>query len=322
MQGSPLKQKVIAGVDEAGRGPLAGPVVAAAVILDPEQIPEGIRDSKKLSEKKRFTIASEIKTMATAIGVGIVHEQEIDRTNILQATLRAMHLAVEDLGLAPDLVRVDGNHRIPDLEVEQETIVGGDATELEIGAASIIAKTARDRMMISYDKLFPDYGFASHKGYGSRKHMDALSDKGRCPVHRRSFAPVTNSPNDHYKYFQLEQEYGRMGEIIAGMYLVRHGYELYEHSFHAGRDGEIDLIVSDGEIISFVEVKSFAGSTDDTEALERVTPGKQDQIARIAEVFLQDERRTEEDYRFDIMTINFSTPKPEIKHYQDAFLPV
>ncbi|MCF7808509.1 MAG: ribonuclease HII [Candidatus Marinimicrobia bacterium] len=314
--------KVIAGVDEAGRGPLAGPVVAAAVILDPDNTPAGLKDSKLLSPKRRTELAKQIRATSKAVGIGMVHEQEIDRTNILRATLKAMFRAIEDLDIRPDHVRVDGNRPIPELKIQQETIIGGDKSVTEISAASIIAKTTRDQMMISYDVLFPEYGFSSHKGYGSQKHMEALRAKGRCPIHRRSFSPVAQASNENYQYFQRESAYGRMGEVIAGMYLVRHGYILMEHGFHAGRDGEIDLIVTDGTTLSFIEVKSFAGRPDDEEALERVTLAKQDQIARVAEAFLQNDTIQEQDYRFDIMTVNFSTPKPVIKHYEEAFLPI
>jgi len=176
-----LNPKVTVGVDEAGRGPLAGPVVASAVILNPLDIPEGLRDSKKLSEKRRNILAVEIKAKALAIGVGIVHEQDIDRKNILQATFEAMRQAISNLDYQFTLVQVDGNHKIPGLQIEQEAIIGGDDLIPEISAASIIAKTTRDAMMISYDKLFPEYGFKSHKGYGSSAHMENLRELGPRP---------------------------------------------------------------------------------------------------------------------------------------------
>jgi len=317
-----LDNKVIAGVDEAGRGPLAGPVVAAAVIFSPGNIPDGLRDSKKLSAKRREILADEIRACARAIGVGMVHEQEIDRTNILQASLQAMREAVGQLSLTPAQVQVDGKFTIPDLLIDQIAIVGGDDTVAEISAASIIAKTTRDAMMISYHVLFPDYGFKSHKGYGSSFHMAALKEHGRCPIHRRSFRPVNTVSNTAYRYFGQESNYGRMGEIIAGMFLIRAGYTLLAHAYHAGRSGEIDLIATYQGAMIFVEVKSFGNDADDTAALERVTPGKQKQIARVAEVYLQSREIEEDEYRFDIITVNFSTPKPVIHHYQEAFLPL
>lgn len=317
-----MNAKVIAGVDEAGRGPLAGPVVAAAVIFHPDQIPDGLRDSKKLSEKRRGILAKEIKACARAIGVGIVHEQDIDRTNILKATFEAMRQAVHNLSMIPDQVQVDGNFTIPNLQINQIALVGGDDLVAEISAASIIAKTTRDAMMISYDVLFPDYGFKSHKGYGSKFHMEALREKGRCLIHRRSFKPVALQPNIEYQYFGQKQKYGRIGEIIAGMFLIRGGYKLMEHSYHAGRIGEIDLIATMEEEIAFIEVKSFANEPDDQLALERVTPAKQKQIAQIAGLYLQSREIEAGECRFDIITVNFSNPKPLINHYKDAFLPL
>jgi len=317
-----LNSKVIAGVDEAGRGPLAGPVVASAVILNPLDIPEGLRDSKKLSEKRRNVMATKIRSKALAIGVGIVHEQDIDRNNILQATFEAMRQAVSNLNYEFTQVQVDGNHKIPRLQIAQECIIGGDDLVPEISAASIIAKTTRDAMMISYDKLFPKYNFKSHKGYGSKAHMETLREHGRTPVHRRSFRPVDSCPNKNYQYFKQESSYGRMGEIISGMFLIRNGYQLLEHSYHAGREGEIDLIATKADEVIFVEVKSFAGETDDIMALERVTPAKQKQIARIAELYLEKHEIDQPECRFDIITVNFSEPKPQINHYTEAFLPL
>ncbi len=317
-----MNLKVIAGVDEAGRGPLAGPVVAAAVIFESGNIPEGLRDSKKLSEKRRNALNIEIRKTAKAFGVGIVHEQDIDRTNILKATFEAMRLAVLALSTTPDQVQVDGKFTIPNLSVNQIAIIGGDDIVAEISAASILAKTTRDAMMISYDVLFPDYGFSSQKGNGSKKHMETLREKGRCPIHRRSFRPVNSLANEHYKYYGYEKNYGRMGELIAGMFLIREGYRVLSHSYHAGRNGEVDIIATKGDEVIFIEVKSFAGSNDDASALERVTPTKQKQIARVAEAYLQSNETPQAECRFDIITVNFSQPKPNIKHYQDAFLPL
>ena len=180
----------IAGVDEAGRGPLAGPVVTAAVILDPEKIPNGLDDSKKLSEKKRSALFDEIRTHALAYSIVEVPVQEIDHFNILQATLRGMAKAVIELELAPDLVRVDGNQR-PPLDGLVETLVGGDATEPAISAASILAKVHRDRYMLKLHEQFPAYGFDRHKGYPTADHIKALTTHGPCPEHRRSFKPVS-----------------------------------------------------------------------------------------------------------------------------------
>jgi ribonuclease HII len=178
----------VCGIDEAGRGPWAGPVVAAAVILDPGQIPSGLNDSKKLSEAQREALYPAI--MATArVGIGIADVTRIDRDNILAASLWAMGEAVTALPDAPQLALVDGN-RAPPLACAVETIIAGDGRALSIAAASIIAKVTRDRLMAALDQAHPGYGFARHKGYGTAAHAAALDRLGPCPAHRRSFAPV------------------------------------------------------------------------------------------------------------------------------------
>jgi ribonuclease HII len=179
----------IAGVDEAGRGPLAGPVVAAAVILNPVRPIKGLGDSKTLSPAKRERLARMIIDQAVSVGVGIIEPDEIDRINILKATLKAMRLAIGQLEPAPALVRVDGNQP-PRIDIPVQTLVGGDALDPAIGAASIIAKTRRDALMIELHERYPDYGFDRHKGYPTRQHLAALERFGPCPVHRRSFHPV------------------------------------------------------------------------------------------------------------------------------------
>ena len=178
-----------AGVDEVGRGPLAGPVVAAAVILDPQRPIMGLADSKKLSEKRREQLADEIRQHALAWSLGRAEVEEIDDINILQASLLAMQRAVAGLQLAPQLVLIDGN-RCPSLEYPSKAIIKGDSLVPAISAASIIAKVSRDREMCDLDKVFPGYGLASHKGYPSQKHLEALTSLGVTPIHRRSYAPV------------------------------------------------------------------------------------------------------------------------------------
>jgi len=184
----------IAGVDEAGRGPLAGPVVAAAVILDPRNPIAGLADSKKLSAARRDHLAREIRTRAIAWSVAWSDPAEIDAINILAATMLAMRRAILGLSVTPTMVQIDGN-RLPDLafgdvRLEGEAIVGGDGIVASISAASIIAKTTRDGIMEFLDRIHPEYEFARHKGYGTRVHMDRLREHGPCVQHRNSFAPV------------------------------------------------------------------------------------------------------------------------------------
>ena len=188
------RHEYVAGVDEAGRGPLAGPVVAAAVILDPARRIEGLRDSKTLTETRRERLGAEIRERALSWSVAWSDPAEIDALNILEATMLAMRRAVLGLDPMPAEVRVDGN-RLPDLhtpdgEIPGVAIVGGDASVASISAASIIAKTVRDEMMRALDAVYPAYGFASHKGYATAAHRARLLQHGPCPVHRRSFAPV------------------------------------------------------------------------------------------------------------------------------------
>jgi ribonuclease HII len=180
---------LIAGVDEAGRGPLAGPVVAAAVILDDSQPIAGLADSKALTALRRERLFDEIRAKALCCSIAQASVEEIDRLNILQATMLAMQRAVEGLRLKPVKVLVDGN-RLPTLDILAEAIVGGDAKVAAISAASILAKVHRDRLCADLHEAYPQYGFASHKGYGTPEHLQALRDHGACPQHRRSFAPV------------------------------------------------------------------------------------------------------------------------------------
>jgi ribonuclease HII len=181
--------QLVAGVDEVGRGPLAGPVVAAAVILDPQAIPDGLADSKLLSAPRREVLFDTILQQALAVGIGSASAIEIDRLNIRQATLLAMGRSVAALSLAPGLVLVDGNDP-PALPCPCEAIIGGDALVCSIAAASIIAKVTRDRMMARLGQRYPAYGFAGHAGYGTAKHRAAIKEHGPCPAHRYSFAPV------------------------------------------------------------------------------------------------------------------------------------
>ena len=184
---SPLD--IVCGVDEAGRGPLAGPVVAAAVILDPKRRIRGLDDSKALSAKKREALYEKIVERSLSYCVASASVEEIDRLNILHATMLAMKRAVEGLSLTPTLARIDGN-RCPELSVRSEAVIGGDALVPAISAASILAKVTRDRMLLELHARFPAYGFDAHAGYGTPQHLAALAEHGPCEHHRRSFAPV------------------------------------------------------------------------------------------------------------------------------------
>ncbi len=178
--------KYICGVDEVGRGPLAGPVVCAAVIMPFDDIIEGVDDSKKLSAKKREELASLIEKKAVALNICLVEPEKIDEINILEATKLCMKNAVEGLKIKPDFVITDGNMKL-NIDMEQASIVKGDALSYTIGSASIAAKVYRDKLMDGYAEIYPQYGFEKHKGYGTSAHIDAIKTNGLCPVHRRSF---------------------------------------------------------------------------------------------------------------------------------------
>lgn len=188
------KANLIAGVDEVGRGPLVGAVVTAAVILDPANPIQGLMDSKKLTEKKRNALYDEIKEKALCWAIGRAEPEEIDKLNILWATMKAMERAVAGLSITPDMVLVDGN-RCPNLPMASQAEIKGDSLVQEISAASILAKVTRDREMEQLDKLYPDYGFAKHKGYPTAFHMEKLTSLGATPYHRKSFAPVKRALN-------------------------------------------------------------------------------------------------------------------------------
>ena len=189
--------RAVAGIDEVGRGPLAGPVVAAAVILPSEIELEGLDDSKKLSAHRREELFDEIANLGLPCAVGVIDNHTIDKINILKASLMAMRKALMDLKQAPDFVLVDGNHAVPHVEIPQFAVVGGDSRCRAISAASIVAKVTRDRIMDRYQALYPAFSFSQHKGYPTPVHMDELREHGPCEIHRRSFKPVASLIQDY-----------------------------------------------------------------------------------------------------------------------------
>ena len=179
--------KAICGIDEAGRGPLAGPVVVASVIMPENSMIEGVNDSKKISEKKREKLYDQILEEAISYGVGIIGQDEIDEINILNATKKALTLSLKELTTKPDLIIVDALTHIDTMGIPYESIIKGDAKCYSIASASIIAKVTRDRIMREWDSVYPEYGFIQHKGYGTAKHISAIKEYGLCPIHRKSF---------------------------------------------------------------------------------------------------------------------------------------
>lgn len=247
--------EIIAGVDEAGRGPLAGPVVAAAVILSDDKI-EGLRDSKKLSAKKREFLFHEINDKAVSVGIGIVSEKEIDKINILAATHKAMQMALGRLNQKPTLVLIDG-YKLPNQVIPNKGVIKGDTKVESIMASSIIAKVTRDAIMLEYEKIFPEYGFAKHKGYGTQQHMEALMEFKATSIHRKSFKPVSlNLPT--ITWLQKTKRVGIVGEQLAACKLMENGHTIISMNENCAPHGEIDIISEKDDLLIFTEVKTLA----------------------------------------------------------------
>jgi ribonuclease HII len=238
--------KNIVGIDEAGRGPLAGPVVAVALNWGNKDIIDGVNDSKKISEKKRLLLFDQIIENALEIGIGIVHEEKIDQINILQATYLAMRTAVEKLTIRPDMLLVDGN-KADIKNFEQKNIIKGDSLSYSIACASIIAKVTRDKLMIQYDKIFPDYGFCKHKGYGTKKHLEVIKKSYACPIHRKSFRPIIDYlPN--LKIFKNNNQVRLLASQIVSVYLIKKNYKII--SFN----DKYDLLLYSDKLIVFSSI--------------------------------------------------------------------
>jgi len=247
--------EIIVGVDEAGRGPLAGPVVAAAVILS-DDIIEGLRDSKKLSAKKREFLFKEINDKAVSVGIGIVGEKEIDKINVLAATQKAMQMALGRLKQKPTSALIDG-YKLPNQVIPNKGIIKGDTKVESIMAASIIAKVTRDAIMVEYDKIFPEYGFAKHKGYGTKQHFEAIYKFKATPIHRKSFKPVSfNLPT--ITWLQETMRVGIVGEQLAACKLMSEGHKIISMNENCAPHGEIDIISEKNNLLIFTEVKTFS----------------------------------------------------------------
>ena len=303
-----------AGIDEAGRGPLAGPVVAGAVILDPQRPIEGLGDSKQISPGKREALYEEIISCALGVGIGRAERAEIDRLNILQATMAAMQRAVDELRPAPGHLLIDGQH-ITLLHPSQETIIKGDAKVAAIGAASIIAKVTRDRLMLQYHKIFPRYGFDHHKGYGTAGHMQALRLYGATPIHRQSFSPV----REHlptWKLHKSKEALGLLGEQMAAVYLVEAGYTIHDLRYKVAHTGELDIIAGMDNMVVFVEVKSqVPGGWSSGEG--RIDAHKRDRIMATAQRYCG-EKGIDSAVRFDVISVTFTKTGPDIRHIKSG----
>lgn len=297
------------GVDEAGRGPLAGDVYAAAVILDPDNPIDGLNDSKKLTEKKREALYPEIKEKAVAYCVATATVEEIDEINILRATFLAMRRAVEGLKVKPKFALIDGDKN-PDVSVPSRCLVKGDATSASIAAASILAKVERDRYMAKIAEDYPEYLFEKHKGYGTKLHYEMLDKYGVSDVHRMSFLK---------KYFESKPDTavsGETGEKLSAKYLKKQKYKILDMNYH-GPEGEIDVIAQKGDIVAFVEVKT-RNENAIAAPREAVTFLKQDKIKKTAARYLIN---TKLQPRFDIIEVILDENKKlvNIEHIENAF---
>ena len=309
---SQVMVKIIAGVDEAGRGPLAGPVVAAAVILPENHTIEGLRDSKKLSAKQRSKLFSIIHEHAIGIGVGQASVKTIDKTNIRAATLKAMQMSLGNLPVKPDKALIDG-HPLTNQIIPNEGIIRGDDQIDSIKAASIIAKVTRDRMMEEYARIFPEYGFEKHKGYGTEFHMDALFEYKATPIHRRSFKPVSKSLPT-LGWLSDNRRIGWMGEKLAALYLKQKGLSVLEMNRNCPPYGEIDIISKSGVETIFVDVKT-AYKTDASQIDEKIDPSKLEKLRHAIQVY-QKETELIGDFRIDGISVILNINRPVIKHFE------
>lgn len=304
----------LCGVDEAGRGPLAGDVYAAAVILKPDTVIEGLNDSKKLTEKKRELLFDEICEKAEAYCVATATVEEIDRLNILQATFLAMRRAVEGLGVKPKLVLVDGN-RNPELSVHSRLVVKGDGTSACIAAASILAKVSRDRYMAKLAEQYPQYGFEKHKGYGSKLHYQMLDEHGISPIHRKSFLKKYVSGEE-----SPAQKRGRLGEEAVCGWLLSEGCTIAARNYSVPPYGEIDIIAEKDGITAFVEVKARKEGAKVSGAAA-VTPSKQKKLILAASQYA--DTHTCGRCRFDLAEVDLvggKTPRiTALRYYPNAF---
>ena len=242
---------IIAGVDEAGRGPLAGPVVAAAVILPKNHSIEGLIDSKKLTAKKREKLYKEITNICD-YGIGIVSHRTIDKINVLQATFKAMRVAILNLKQKPDNTLIDG-YGLPDQVIKNEGVIGGDNLIECISAASIIAKVTRDELMLKIDDIFPEYGFAKHKGYGTKAHMENLNIYKACPIHRKTFSPVKkNIPK--MEWLISKDKLNKLAVQLVSLHYLNKNYTIVHINFNLNEKMPIDIVLKKGEINVFVKV--------------------------------------------------------------------
>lgn len=294
--------KIICGVDEAGRGPLAGPVVAAAVILPEEHQISGLNDSKKLTEKNRVKLYKEISDLAQ-ISIGIVSHRIIDKNNILNATYLAMEKAILGLKTKPDLSLIDG-YGLPNDNIKNEGIIRGDSKVESISAASIIAKVTRDILMQKINPIFPEFKFAKHKGYGTKYHIEILKKLKATPIHRKSFAPVKNNLPTK-KVFKNKKKLTQLSIQLASLDYIRRGYEIKNIEWNSDEFGRINIIVKKNNHFKIVDIRVKNGFPSSDELREVLSSSKKTIV----------EQNLDENILIDVA--NFSLKKPSIDIYSD-----
>jgi len=294
--------KIICGVDEAGRGPLAGPVVAAAVILPEEHQISGLNDSKKLTEKNRVKLYKEISDLAQ-ISIGIVSHRIIDKNNILNATYLAMEKAILGLKTKPDLSLIDG-YGLPNDNIKNEGIIRGDSKVESISAASIIAKVTRDILMQKINPIFPEFKFAKHKGYGTKYHIEILKKLKATPIHRKSFAPVKNNLPTK-KVFKNKKKLTQLSIQLASLDYIRRGYEIKNIEWNSDEFGRINIIVKKNNHFKIVDIRVKNGFPSSVELREVLSSSKKTIV----------EQNLDENILIDVA--NFSLKKPSIDIYSD-----
>ena len=313
--------RFIAGVDEVGRGPLAGPVVAAAVVLDPvSAYPwyESLQDSKVLSLAQREHLSPLILQEAVASGIGAASPKEIDSVGIVAATRLAMTRAVAALAVRPDYLLIDAVP-LPEAGAPFRALIHGDALCRSIAAASIIAKVHRDGIMVQEDTRYQGYGFARHKGYGTPEHLERLAQLGPCPIHRHTFAPVSSlvNPPPHVVP-PARRARGNAGEEAAAHYLHSQGYQVVDRNFHCPW-GEIDIVACQGTTVVFVEVKARRSDAMGA-AVESVTPRKQQHLVMAAQEYLQRHGLEDRPWRIDVIAVRLAQRNmvESVQHLENA----
>ena len=298
-------------MDEVGRGPLAGPVVAAAVILKKEHGILGLKDSKKLSPKKRASLFAEINSNSVSIGIGCVDIKVIDEINIKNATLLAMENAIENLSVMPDQILIDGLDK-PKIDIKTNCIIKGDSKIDSIMAASIIAKVTRDQMMVKYSKIFFEYGFEKNKGYGTKQHMMALKNFMSTPIHRRSFKPV-NKTLPTLRWLEDNNRLRWMAQKMTALYLMDLGYQIISLNYILDQKLILDVICNHTQKISFICIK-LKNDSIYNKKLESIL--KSEIKNYILNYFKKEDIIKSQLWQIDIMEVDFYNKKSKFEHFE------